>query len=283
MKKEYIEIDNKFYQECNIIMLPTKEKTNIVKQLDVKTNHLQFVSNSWVSTYNWEYQQLYFISDEEIKKGDWVYTKLFGVSKVKNLLWSKQENAKKIIATTDRELTIGINQCDGCQAGLPLKDGIHKDHQIMGIACTKERYVKQLPRPSNEFLKKFCELAGIDKVLVEMVDFNCPKCHGSGEYTKSRGNHSSIYQLGKCYCDKDLKILKVASDNTITCKPIQGDTYLFCAYKSNNHYEVNEPYFAKIFTDHTEMKVYSANHGSKGKEKYPDYVSMYWKVETDLK
>lgn len=33
-----------------------------------------------------------------------------------------------------------INQCDGCQAGLPLVNGIHQDDQYFGIACTKDRY-----------------------------------------------------------------------------------------------------------------------------------------------
>ena len=33
-----------------------------------------------------------------------------------------------------------INQCDGCQAGLPLVDGVHKDHQMFGIICTKHLY-----------------------------------------------------------------------------------------------------------------------------------------------
>ncbi len=34
-----------------------------------------------------------------------------------------------------------INQCDGCQAGLPLDEfGTHKDGQMFGIGCTKHRY-----------------------------------------------------------------------------------------------------------------------------------------------
>lgn len=227
MTNKLTEIDSKFYQEYGIIMLPAKEKTNIVKQLDVKTNHLQFVSNSWVSTYNWEYQHLYFISNEEIKKGDWVLrgNGSYGCRKVLRIhkdfaictdFWDKPietsfplNELKKIIATTDRELTIGINQCDGCQAGLPLKDGIHKDHQVMGIACTKERYIKQLPRPSNEFLKKFCELGGIDKVLVEMYD--------DGEEDWMGDDYNGQPFWNSHY------ILKIAPDNTITCKPVQEE------------------------------------------------------------
>jgi hypothetical protein len=38
-------------------------------------------------------------------------------------------------------LEVVVNQCDGCQAGLPLDEyGTHKDGQMFGIGCTKHRY-----------------------------------------------------------------------------------------------------------------------------------------------
>ena len=40
------------------------------------------------------------------------------------------------------DLTEPLNQCDGCMAGLPLVNGVHKDKQIFGIGCTKHLYVK---------------------------------------------------------------------------------------------------------------------------------------------
>lgn len=39
-------------------------------------------------------------------------------------------------------LTEPLNQCDGCMAGLPLINGVHKDNQMFGIGCTKHLYVK---------------------------------------------------------------------------------------------------------------------------------------------
>ena len=42
----------------------------------------------------------------------------------------------------------------------------------------------------------------------------------------------------------------------------------FCAYKSE-----------KYFTDHTEMKVFSAKHSASEKPRFPNYVSMYWRSE----
>ena len=32
------------------------------------------------------------------------------------------------------------NQCDGCQRGIPVVNGIHKDEQDFGMMCTKGRY-----------------------------------------------------------------------------------------------------------------------------------------------
>ena len=40
------------------------------------------------------------------------------------------------------DLTEPLNQCDGCMAGLPLVNGVHKDKQMFGIGCTKHLYVK---------------------------------------------------------------------------------------------------------------------------------------------
>lgn len=62
--------------------------------------------------------------------------------------------------------------------------------------------MKSLPRPSNDFLKKYCELGGIDEVLVEY------------ELVEVRGNG---IDLG----EKDYYKLKVAPDNTITIKPFK--------------------------------------------------------------
>lgn len=260
MKQSYTQIEGKFYQECDIIMLSTNTDSVVKKQ--ISTGILDYSPAMMkMKEKDWENQHLYFISDEEIKKGDKVYhlpSKEIGeVLEVKDktlfIQYPSEQvicvkyNCKKIIATTDKLLT-----CNGVKRE--------------GESCTYNNNCKfpkcQLPRPSNEFLKRFCELGGIDKVLVEVVAINYP--HQQADFI----DH---YQF------------KVAPDNTITIKPIQKDNYLFCAYKSNNDYEEKIPYFAKIFTDHTEMKVYSANHGSNEKEKYPDYVSMYWKVETDSK
>lgn len=51
----------------------------------------------------------------------------------------------------DIEVEMENNQCDGCKAKLPLKDGIHKDNQTFGIGCTKDRYNQ--PKITNNSIK----------------------------------------------------------------------------------------------------------------------------------
>ena len=33
-----------------------------------------------------------------------------------------------------------FNPCDGCERGTPIVNGIHKDEQDLGMACSKSRY-----------------------------------------------------------------------------------------------------------------------------------------------
>lgn len=50
---------------------------------------------------------------------------------------------------TEVDLEIELNQCDGCQRGIPVIDGIHKDDQAFGIGCTRHLYNKIKTRPDN--------------------------------------------------------------------------------------------------------------------------------------
>ena len=101
-------------------------------------------------------QHLYILSDDEIKEGDWYLLDDNTINKASaNLRYKNHE--KKIIASTDSSL--------------------------------------KLPRPSNEFNKKYCEEGGINEVLVEYMD----------------------YKLN----NEIQEVLKVAPDNTITIYPIK--------------------------------------------------------------
>lgn len=122
---------------------------------------------------------LYFLSDEKIKEGDWYLNNdiLFRADDVFDNGNNPNQNKdnKKIIATTDSYL--------------------NEQDRFNG-----KSWENLLPRPSNEFLKKYCELGGIDEVMVEYEGIE--------------------------WLDRPLEyFLKVAPDNTITIKPIQPKTY----------------------------------------------------------
>ena len=76
---------------------------------------------------------------------------------------------------------------------------------------------------------------------------------------------------------KKKKYYDLAEERALTIPVVM---WRFCAYKSEKDYESGEHYFVKDFIDHTEMKVFSGKHSAKEKSLYPDYCSMYWKIET---
>lgn len=104
-------IDNKHYQECDVVMLPTKNKAllytksngNLANHNSLATMPLDSIGSN---------QHLYILSNDEIKDGDWYYQyNPFGsvigkcddkspfVAKSSRYIW--ENKGKKIIATTD--------------------------------------------------------------------------------------------------------------------------------------------------------------------------------------
>lgn len=169
-------------KKVSVVMLPTEKASQIYKHSILSTgceslgwfSEFKITDNTtkigdfihYINTY----QHLYFLSDDEIKEKDWIFANQ-GVHKVIDL---KKDN-----------YPYGTNNKNG--------DKIyhHKNWKKI-IATTNEEL--NLPRPSNEFLKKYCELGGINKVLVE---YDC--------------DHSQMP-------NKVIDVLKVAPDNTINIK-----------------------------------------------------------------
>ncbi len=56
---------------------------------------------------------------------------------------------------------------------------------------------------------------------------------------------------------------------------LSDHTYFFYAYKNQEDYESNNPYFTKSFNEHSALKVFSASHSFAEKQKYPNYLSRY--------
>ncbi len=62
-----------------------------------------------------------------------------------------------------------INCCDGCQRGLPIKDGIHKGTGYDMIGCTKDRY-ESSPKELKQEEAKLCLGCGIsEKIAKELL------------------------------------------------------------------------------------------------------------------
>jgi hypothetical protein len=190
-------------KEVKVVMLPTEKKApskiilwEITKSLDYYTEAVTTrEKKSGIP------QHLYFLSDEKPVFGDYVYHKdsntIFRFDLEEEVDLSSYQ---KIIATTDKSLLKVCPRCD---------DEKQLDTGMFGMVDCDFCYYKnhdnlkslQLPRPSDEFLKKFCELGGIDKVLVEY----------EAEYQYKNNQMVGI---------KDK--LKVAPDGTISIYPLKN-------------------------------------------------------------
>ena len=183
MKQGCTEIDGKFYQECDIVMLPTKEasklydlygKLNISLHGDIYQNDGDKVP-----------QHLYFLSDEETRSEIcWHYNHI-----LKTISNEVSTGYKKIIATTDSNLNLDKRYKDGGEI------------------------VYLLPRPSNSFIDKFVSEWNkgnkIEKVLVEMFDDGEEEWMGDDYIHYGEPFWNSHYNL------------KIAPDNTITIKSVE--------------------------------------------------------------
>jgi hypothetical protein len=153
-------------KETKVVMLPT-EKAPLVIRHDKPSVIMLSKDSPFTTNETHTYQHLYFLSDKKPKSNDWVY------HKDSNTIFQfdlKKEidfsSYQKIIATTDPNLN--------------------------------------LPRPSNEFLQKYCELGGISIVLVEYFEYAS---------AVAGGNPTKFIPLYR---------LKVAPDNTISIYPIKS-------------------------------------------------------------
>lgn len=154
------EQNGRYYQECEVVMLTTENKTELFRRGSDNTL-LKLVKNTTSSFEHLVGQHLYLLSNEitdvvNIKEGEWLinpygYPEQFGFDW--QAQWSKEEilKCKKILVTTDKTL--------------------QKDTEI----------TTPLPKPSDSFIQKYIEEYNrgnqITKVLIEyenpkIVDYN---------------------------------------------------------------------------------------------------------------
>lgn len=172
------------FQEKEIVLLPFEGKAEncLVGYMDrsllfiYKEDYIytqEYLKSTMSSAYH-----LYILSDEKIEEGDWVYH-----APTQNIIkatcnYTGNVRFKKIIATTNKTLEVGINQCDGCRAGKPVD---HNGNHAMGegrypdyMCCKKDTYIHHLPEIDIDFIDEYIELYNtqnvVNKVLVEYVD-----------------------------------------------------------------------------------------------------------------
>lgn len=152
-----IQIKDRFFKEHQLIHLHTND-VYAEFCIYLKTNKLSTNTDLLEHHFN---QHLYLLSEEDISKNDFVYDSIDGmiaqfVNETAVILANQQKEKYgkktffKIIATTDKSLLVD-----------------YYDYDSYGIP-------QQFPLPSFDkiFLKKYCELGGIDKVLVEYIQFD---------------------------------------------------------------------------------------------------------------
>lgn len=177
------------FKKCKVVRLPTENnKADLYRTFATKNFHPNLTKLDKEAVYvDVEYLHLYILSDEEIREGDWYFRlDLNEVRQCRNF-FTKEDTppyCKKIIATTDPSINT-------YESSTPYYEG----KQLM-------------PRPSDAFIKKYCELCGIDEVLVEYENIQLTK---KEDYQYSNGISNLKYE------DR----LKVAPDNTITIKKVK--------------------------------------------------------------
>lgn len=189
MNDKLIKIGDKTYKEAKVIMLPTD---NTKEGMLFKGNDGKITQE--FRRYPSGMYHLYIITSEEIKEDDYSYNTFNNkVQKVtsENKLWTTANNCLKIIATTDSSLTV---------------EGMVSIYQRKGLT-NHYPTSKSLPRPSSDFIKKFCELNGdIKDVLVEYETIDVIGKHPGENWEYHDGEAALVIY----------KRLKVAPDNTIS-------------------------------------------------------------------
>lgn len=64
---------------------------------------------------------------------------------------------------------------------------------------------------------------------------------------------------------------------------MRKETWIFMSFMDEDDANNYEPYFVKIFHNHTKLKVFSAKHSASEKQKYTNYVSDYTKLKEEQK
>ena len=200
-------------KEAKVVLLPTKDYTNINMLIDPKGNTgLVYAHDHSGSTLNC--QHLYFVIDEEIKVGDYFIAHNIDVFQCKAIindtpyLHTKvtapfhRKDCKKVVASTDKTLKIFTNR---------------GRHEMEMFDRSGEPYPKNpigwyrtLPNPFENFVKDYCKFNGIDTVklawIEEVKSIDCKKTQ------QGMGKECTI---PSCTCPRIVNQPDVDRNNTV--------------------------------------------------------------------
>lgn len=155
------------FKEYDVVMLPSdKCKIGTImksikqmpfhdKDIDIEVGQLTINQNHNVTETNeyWQPQHLYILSDDEIKEGDWCMGITSNIFKSDGSCEFK--GCKKIVATTDFNITIEVKPCMLAPHGADL----------------------EFPEPSPQFIKEFVRIKNenligdkINKAFLKITD-----------------------------------------------------------------------------------------------------------------
>lgn len=158
--------------ECQVVMLPTEDKTKLFTSKRDDKLHYHFKGNTPNSVKS--YQHLYVTSDEEIKEGDHYLIKddQFTMKAIGDQIILDNLNkidARKIIATTSDKFDL-------------INKGLDRSKDII------------FPRISQSFIEQYCKEGGINKVLVEYENnpiYTGDGCH-EDNWERKVNSHNKI-------------------------------------------------------------------------------------------
>lgn len=198
MNNGIIKMNGKSYIKSKIRPIPTSDVTKLQR---CGLDWWDFGRDKLIDD-RWSWQYLVFTSNQYIQAGDHVLLpnniiKLMSDSDMIDYLDSGSDATKKIIAGTDKSLT--YNNCTYCNRSgyLVLEHTNAVDYEECPI-CKNKKF--PFPRPSKKFLYNYCDMGGVDEVLVEFIELG-----------------------GTVFSPEEPYELRVGPDNIILTKPLKSN------------------------------------------------------------
>lgn len=197
-------IDDKAYEECQVVMLPSEFKETKIEKL---RNILRYCPYSLKTRASGVFQHLYVLSDEKIKEGDWFY------DKDRNEIY--QFVKKDTFTHHGAKIPVGVYLSEkyrhnpfSCNKIIATTDESLKTWQY--TCFSGEEIYSKLPNLSQDFIKEYCKIGGVDEIEVEYMQDYIDKEYGGGQLLVNPDNTinaSFVKEEEKVYSREEVKTL----------------------------------------------------------------------------